>query len=209
MTGSDGSPAVSAVLLDRDGVIVEPVPDPLTGACESPLHPGDVRLVEGATDAITILRTLHVPLLVVSNQPAAAKGTVDLAELRAVHERAVDLLAAAGVGVDGWEYCYHHPAGTDPDLTGRCECRKPEPGMLRRALRGRGVSADRAWMVGDADTDVMAGAALGTRTALLEHPLTSHRRSAKRRSSSSPEPDVRASSLLEFARFLSACGANR
>jgi D-glycero-D-manno-heptose 1,7-bisphosphate phosphatase len=197
-----GAPPVSTgstvILLDRDGVITEPVPDPLTGTHESPLHPRDVRLVAGAARALAALTRCGHTLIVASNQPAAAKGIVPLSELTAVHERTVELLAAEGVELDGWEYCFHHPDGKLPELTGACDCRKPNDGMLRRALAAIGADPARAWMVGDSDSDVQAGASAGTRTALVAHPDTQHRRKA----SSRPSPDLRITNLLQFAELV-------
>jgi D-glycero-D-manno-heptose 1,7-bisphosphate phosphatase len=189
---------VEAILLDRDSVINQPVLDPRTGTYESPLSASDVRLVPGAATALVALREAGVRLIVASNQPAAAKGTVPLHVLEAVHARTVELLARDGVTLDRWEYCYHHPAGVLPELTGSCDCRKPRPGLLLRALRAADIAPERAWMVGDAFTDVAAGRAAGTRTALIEHPLTAHRRRSD--SGAVLEPDVSIPDLLEFVQ---------
>jgi D-glycero-D-manno-heptose 1,7-bisphosphate phosphatase len=182
-----------AVLLDRDGIITEPVLDPLTGTYESPLDAGDVHLVDDAVDAMRSLLRRDLKLLVVSNQPAAAKGIVSMAQLQAVHERTVELLAQQGIAVDGWHYCHHHPAGVVDALSGACECRKPGPGLLLSALRQCGTEPSQAWMVGDSDSDVAAGRAAGTRTVLVTHPLTAHRRGLD-----TPAPDLTVSNLLEF-----------
>jgi D-glycero-D-manno-heptose 1,7-bisphosphate phosphatase len=183
------------VLLDRDGVITEPVPDPHTGTPESPLRAEDLRLVPGAAQAARMLVERGIPVAVVSNQPAAAKGLITVDELRAIHDRTVELLAAEGVTLDGWEYCLHHPDGVVPELTAECDCRKPAPGLLLRALDSLGVQAADAWIVGDADRDIVAGKRAGVRTALVEHPGSVHRRNGE-------QPDVRAANLLEFARWL-------
>ena len=67
---------------------------------------------------------------------------------------------------------------TVPELAGPCDCRKPAPGML---LRGRaselGLDLAASWIVGDSDADVEAGRRAGTRTVLVEHPGSAHRRS--------------------------------
>jgi D-glycero-D-manno-heptose 1,7-bisphosphate phosphatase len=188
------------ILLDRDGVITEPVLDPNTGTHESPLHPADVRLVAGAAQALAALKRCGHTLIVASNQPAAAKGTVPMDELTAVHERTVELLAAEDIELDGWEYCFHHPEGKLPELTGACDCRKPKDGMLRRALAATGADPGQAWMVGDSDSDIQAGASAGTRTALVAHPSTEHRRGTQPK----PAPDLQISNLLQFAELVCA-----
>lgn len=188
MTAAPALPRV--VILDRDGVLNDPVVDPVDGRPESPLHAADVRLAAGAVEGCRLLLEGGWTLAVASNQPAAAKGKTTLAELRAVHERVVELLAEGGVEIGVWRYCHHHPQATDPALRADCACRKPRPGMLVSILEELGVGADAAWMVGDSDADAGAAAALGMRFALVEHPGSVHRRT------SGDAPLVRACDLL-------------
>ncbi|HWI73950.1 MAG TPA: HAD-IIIA family hydrolase [Baekduia sp.] len=166
----------AAVFLDRDGVINDPVLDPVDGRPESPLRAADVALAAGAVDGLRTLAATGLPLIVVSNQPAAAKGKATAADLRAVHERVVALLAAEGVAIGDWRYCFDHPEAIDPARRD-CACRKPRPGLLRDAARDHGLDLARCWIVGDTDADVGAGRAVGAATILVEHPGTAHRRS--------------------------------
>ena len=159
----------AAVFVDRDGVINEPVWDTRTQSFESPYRPEDVALVPGAAEGLARLAAFR--LVLVSNQPSAAKGQTTLAALAAVHERVAELLRTAGVELDGAYYCHHHP-----DFTGPCECRKPAPGLLRDAAAELDLDLEASWMVGDADTDVTAAHAAGARAVLVEHPRTAHRR---------------------------------
>jgi D-glycero-D-manno-heptose 1,7-bisphosphate phosphatase len=159
---------VKAVFVDRDGVINEPVWDARTDSFESPYRPDDVALVPGAADALARLRDAGYLLVLVSNQPAAAKGTATRAALDAVHERVVDALR---IELDGVYYCYHHP-----DFTGPCACRKPAPGLLLRAAEDLDLELSESWMIGDADTDVAAARAAGALAVLVAHPRTGHRR---------------------------------
>src|SRR6266511_2620647 len=70
------SSGTSAVFLDRDGVINKGVMDEQVGDYESPFHPEDVKLEDRAVEGLRTLEELGWPLIVVSNQPAAAKGIV-------------------------------------------------------------------------------------------------------------------------------------
>ena len=179
----------AAVFVDRDGVINEPVWDQRTQSYESPYRPEDVALVPGAAQALADLTAFQ--LVLVSNQPSAAKGQTTLAQLDAVHERVAELLRTAGVELDGVYYCHHHP-----DFTGPCDCRKPAPGLLLDAAAALDLDLAASWMVGDADTDVTAAHAAGAKAVLVEHPHTAHRR----RGAVTPEhtaPDLaRAAALI-------------
>jgi D-glycero-D-manno-heptose 1,7-bisphosphate phosphatase len=161
-----------AAFVDRDGVINEPVWDERTRSYESPYRPEDVALVPGAAAGLVLLQAAGLKLVVVSNQPAVAKGQVTLADLDAVHERVADALRSEGVELDGAYYCHHHP-----DFTGPCDCRKPAPGLLLQAAAELGLELDASWMIGDADSDVTAAHAAGARAVLVAHPRTAHRRS--------------------------------
>jgi D-glycero-D-manno-heptose 1,7-bisphosphate phosphatase len=171
-----GSPAV---FLDRDGVLNELVPDPPSGAWESPLQVEDVRLLPGAAEAARELVGAGFALVCVSNQPAAAKGKVTVERLGAVHARVIELLAQAGVRLQASRLCLHHPDGVVLELSGPCACRKPAPGMLLDAARALELDLGACWMVGDTDADVAAGQAAGCRTVLIEHPYSIRKRSGK------------------------------
>jgi D-glycero-D-manno-heptose 1,7-bisphosphate phosphatase len=158
-----------AVFLDRDGVINEPSWDRTDRRHESPIYARDVALAEGAVEALRALAAVDYLTIVASNQPAAAKGKATLGDLRAVHERVVELLAAAGIELDDWRYCLHHPDAVDPALQGACDCRKPAPGLLLAAAAKHDLDLRASWMVGDSDR-------AGCRTVLVEHALSHHRR---------------------------------
>jgi D-glycero-D-manno-heptose 1,7-bisphosphate phosphatase len=165
-----------AVFIDRDGVINKGVMDEELGEYESPYHAADVELEDRAVEGLRVLRGLGWPLIVVSNQPAAAKGTVSLAELWEVHECVVSLLAQERVALDDWRYCFHHPRGKVPQLSGPCPCRKPLPGLLLAAASKHDIDLEGSWTIGDTDTDIGAGRAAETRTVLVENPRSEHKR---------------------------------
>jgi D-glycero-D-manno-heptose 1,7-bisphosphate phosphatase len=166
-----------AIFLDRDGVLNELVLDPDSGGGESPLRVADVRLIPGAAVAVSLLRAHGYALVCVTNQPAAAKVKASVSELQAIQRRVGDLLAAQGAQLDGWRMCLHHPEGVVSELSGRCDCRKPAPGMLLDAASELGLDLSRSWLFGDTEADMLAGRAAGCRSALIEHPSSTHKRS--------------------------------
>jgi D-glycero-D-manno-heptose 1,7-bisphosphate phosphatase len=178
-----------AAFLDRDGVLNALVRDPETGRFESPLDPGEVRLLPGSAAAALQLADAGFALIGASNQPAAAKGTISLDQLLAVQDRVLELLGAQGVRFDGFYLCLHHPEGVVAELKGSCECRKPAPGMLLEAAADLDLDLASSWMIGDTDTDIGAGRAAGCRVALIEHPDSAHKRGGN------GEPDLTAADL--------------
>jgi D-glycero-D-manno-heptose 1,7-bisphosphate phosphatase len=185
--------ARSAVFLDRDGVLNELTMDPRSGRSESPLCPEDVRLLPGIAKGVRRLREAGYLLIGVTNQPAAAKGTVSEDEILAVHAQVVSLLAKAGIVLDAWRLCLHHPEGTIGGLGRACDCRKPAPGMLFDAAQALAVDLRTSWMIGDTDADIEAGRAAGCRTILVEHLASAHKRAG------TSTPDQTASDLASAA----------
>ncbi|HTU77309.1 MAG TPA: HAD-IIIA family hydrolase [Solirubrobacteraceae bacterium] len=165
-----------AAFLDRDGVLNELVAHPISGAPESPLTVEDVRLVPGAAAAAARVALAGFVLVCVSNQPAAAKGRVSIAQLLAVHKRVIALLAREGVSFADSRLCLHHEQALVPELTGPCACRKPAPGMLLDAAAALGLDLAGSWMVGDTDADIAAGRAAGCKTLLIANPASAHKR---------------------------------
>jgi D-glycero-D-manno-heptose 1,7-bisphosphate phosphatase len=197
LPGTSANRHIRAVFLDRDGVLNDPVLDPVDGRPESPLRAADVVLAEGAVEGCRMLREAGFSLLVASNQPAAAKGKATREDLAAVHDRVVSLLTASGVTIDGWRYCLHHPEATVPELRGDpCDCRKPAPGMLLDLAQEHAVDLSASWMVGDSDGDIGAGLAAGCSTVLIEHPGSAHRRTGN------PAPAALARNLSRAAAFI-------
>lgn len=156
-----------AVFVDRDGIINELRPDPETGEPEGPLAVVDVKLIPGAARFIKEFANAGFLVVGVTNQPAAAKGKISLAEQEAIHAQVIDLLAKEDVELTSWQICPHHPDGVLPGLNVICDCRKPKSGMLYKAARELQIGLERSWMIGDSDSDIEAGAGAGTRTVLV------------------------------------------
>jgi D-glycero-D-manno-heptose 1,7-bisphosphate phosphatase len=200
LTASTGR---TALFLDRDGVLNEPVWDERSGTMESPLKPSDVILAAGAAIAVRRATDAGLPVIVVSNQPSAAKGIVAEPTIRTVHARVVDLLAAEGAVIDRSYLCLHHPHGVVASLTQVCDCRKPAPRMLLQAAADLDLELSRCWMIGDTDADL--GAARRASLAgvvIVENPLSAHRRTTLSDSADALTSTITAAMDLVLERIL-------
>ncbi|WSX86318.1 HAD-IIIA family hydrolase [Micromonospora sp. NBC_00898] len=142
-----------AVLLDRDGTLVEDVP--YNG------DPEKVRPVPGAREALDRLRAAGLRLAVVTNQSGLARGMFTADQLRRVNARVEELLGP----FDTWQVCPHGERDG-------CACRKPAPGLVRAAARALGTSPTRCVMVGDIGADMDAAAAAGAAGIMVPTPAT-------------------------------------
>ena len=143
----------AAVLFDRDGTLVEDVP--YNG------DPERVVIRPQARAAIDRLRATGIRVGVVSNQSGVSRGLITLQQVDAVNRRIAELLGP----VDTWAVCAHGPDEG-------CDCRKPAPGLVRRAAAELGVRPEQCVVVGDIGSDIQAAQAAGARAILVPTPQT-------------------------------------
>ena len=145
-----GAQGDRAVFLDRDGVLV--VPEFRDGRSFAPRRIADFRLYKEAAPCLERMKTAGFRLVVVTNQPDVGNGLVERAVIEEMHHR-----LATALPVDAIEVCYHAP-------TDNCDCRKPKPGMLRRAAGRLGLDCARSIMIGDRGVITAAVPAIGCRS---------------------------------------------
>jgi histidinol-phosphate phosphatase family protein len=151
--------ARGAVFLDRDGTLIRDV--------HFLARPEQVELLPGAADALRRINERGVPAIVATNQSGIARGYLTLDDYDRVRARMEELLAAHGARVDATYVCPHHP-----DVDGACECRKPAPGMYRRAAADHRLDLARSAYVGDRWRDVAPALALGGLGILVPSTIT-------------------------------------
>lgn len=171
------TPSSAAVFVDRDGTLNELVYDEVHGILDSPRKPDQVVLVPGAGAFLQGVRDLGYRIVIVTNQPGIAKGTLSVEDLNAVNDRLAALLERDGGAWDDLLYSPFHPDGgpwARPEFVKQSDCRKPGAGMLRRAAEAYRLDLAQSWMVGDGLVDVQAGRTAGCRTILLAKVKVSH-----------------------------------
>lgn len=159
-----------AVFIDRDGTLNEMVYDETHGLMDSPRRADQVTMISGAGVFLREVRKLGYLVLVVTNQPGLAKGTLTPERLCEVEKELSRQLAVEGGAWDDMFVCPHHPCGAKggvETLTRVCACRKPESGLLLEAAKKHHVDLSASWMMGDGLNDIEAGQAIGVRTILV------------------------------------------
>ncbi|HEY3788551.1 MAG TPA: D-glycero-beta-D-manno-heptose 1,7-bisphosphate 7-phosphatase, partial [Urbifossiella sp.] len=148
-----------AIFLDRDGVVIDDV--------HHLASPDQVRLIPGSADAIAALNRSGWPVVIVTNQSGVARGLFTADGVHDVHRHLSDQLAGYGAKIEAYYFCPHYPTAEVPAYRVDCSCRKPRPGMLQQAAKELGLDLSRSWMIGDRETDLQAGAAVGASTILV------------------------------------------
>ncbi|NLI81847.1 MAG: HAD family hydrolase [Deltaproteobacteria bacterium] len=142
------------VFLDRDGVINEDRPDYIK-------HWEEVRFYPDALEALRRLNEMDVQVILISNQSGLNRGIIGSEAFRDIHRRMVRHIRDCGGDVLAAFYCPHMPHE-------HCRCRKPAPGMIRKASGIFGIPLENTFMIGDRWTDVEAAENAGCRAILLD-----------------------------------------
>jgi D-glycero-D-manno-heptose 1,7-bisphosphate phosphatase len=144
-----------AVFLDRDGTLIG---TNVVDGRPIPFHDAaDVRLLDGVLEGCGRLRAAGYYLVMVTNQPDIARGSIPASMVETANAGIVGRL-----DLDLAVTCPHDDAD-------ECDCRKPKPGLLQRGATSLGVDLDRSsFMVGDRWRDVDAGHNAGVTTVLIE-----------------------------------------
>ncbi|MEU2554420.1 HAD-IIIA family hydrolase [Streptomyces sp. NPDC013313] len=166
---STARPPLGAVLFDRDGTLVADVP--YNG------DPDRVRPLPGAAEAVALARGAGLATAVISNQSGIGRGLLTAEQVRAVNERADELLG----GLGAWIFCPHAPEAG-------CACRKPRPGLVLAAAARLRVRPDRCLVIGDIAADLLAARAAGARGVLVPNAATAP--AEVRRFAAQSAPDV-------------------
>ena len=149
----------AAVFLDRDGTINEEV-----GYLD---RLEKLRLVPGAAEAIRLINRSGMKAVVVTNQSGVARGFFTEAFVDEVHSHLREMLQEEGASLDGFYFCPHHPTEGRGRYLRSCNCRKPSPGLLLRAIEELSLEPERSYMVGDTLKDIEAASRIGARGILV------------------------------------------
>lgn len=153
-----------ALLLDRDGVLVEEK--------HYLSHPDDVVLSPGAIELLRFAHIKAIPVCVITNQSGLDRGLFDASAFEAVSDRIDELLNDAGTKIDITLACPFHPDFTGDYSSDHAHFRKPGPGMFELLSSDYKIALMRSLMVGDNVSDIAAAKAAGVPRAI--HVITGH-----------------------------------
>lgn len=148
-----------AAFLDRDGVLN--VDHGYT------FRPDALALTPTAAEGVRLLNEAGYLVIVVTNQSGVARGLYGTAEVEAFHAAMQAALAEHGAHVDAFYYCAYHPDGTVAEFAREHEDRKPDAGMILRAMHDWPVDRRGSFMIGDKDSDAAAAAKAGIPSRLI------------------------------------------
>jgi histidinol-phosphate phosphatase family protein len=166
-----------AAFLDRDGVLIDD-----TGFIGDP---DDVQILPDVPIALRRLADAGYARIVVSNQSGVSRGYFSVQDVDRVNGALAGMLAGDGARIDAFYVCPHYDEG--------CDCRKPAPGLIRKAVEEHGLTLEGSAMIGDRGSDIALAHAVGI-PGILVH--------SSRYPYNGPEPDVRVATLLDAVEWI-------
>ncbi|MEQ1885781.1 MAG: HAD-IIIA family hydrolase [Bryobacteraceae bacterium] len=134
------------VLVDRDGTLVK----------DATFDPAKIELLDGVIEGLAKLQQSGFLICIVSNQQGIGLGYFGYRDFIDGNRKLLRELGAQGIGIRRIYFCPH-------SLGEPCDCRKPAPGLILRALRDQNVDAQQASVIGDSSADMEAANTAGVR----------------------------------------------
>jgi len=141
------------IILDRDGVIN-------LDSDQFIKNPAEWQPIPGSLEAIARLNQADYRVVVATNQSGIGRGLFDMPTLNAIHDKMHKACALVGARIDAVFFCPH----TAED---RCDCRKPNPGMLEEIAARYNTNLAGVPVVGDSLRDLQSAAVLGASPCLV------------------------------------------
>ena len=134
-----------AVFLDRDGVLIHEV-NYLSDLKQ-------IKIFQDVSEGLNKLKAAGFQLIMITNQSGVARGYFTEDFVLEVFEKINSLLEEDHVQLDKIYYCPHHISG-QPPYNISCQCRKPAPGMIKKAQSENSIDLSRSFMIGDKVSDI-------------------------------------------------------
>jgi D-glycero-D-manno-heptose 1,7-bisphosphate phosphatase len=146
------------IFLDRDGVINK---DP-GGWTEHDYVTRweDFHFIPGSLEALKMLNSKGIDVIVISNQAGVGKGYFTQGQLDEVNEKMLKAIDEFGGHIKKVYYCIHKKEDN-------CACRKPKAGLLEEAIKKYRVDISNAYFIGDSYRDIFAGKSVGIKTIFV------------------------------------------
>lgn len=143
-----------AVFLDRDGVINKQRNDYVKNTDE-------FELLDGVENYLKLLTDNKFKLIIITNQSMIGRGLSTEENLIAIHNKMQDTFKRTNFEIDKIYYCPHSPSYG-------CGCRKPGLDLFRKAIEEFDIDIKNSWLIGDCESDIMAGKKIGCKTILIK-----------------------------------------
>ena len=149
------TPPNRALFLDRDGVLNKAIiknrkPYP-------PTKIEELEIISGVQEGLELLKHSGFKLIVITNQPDVARGTLSKEKVDEINNT-----ISQNLNIDEIISCFH-------DDSDNCECRKPKPGMILQAVKKWNIDLTLSYLIGDRWRDIQTAKNIGLNSILIKY----------------------------------------
>ena len=141
-----------AIFLDRDGVLNKPIIK--NGKSYAPIKINDFKLYPKVVDICKKIKKNYL-LIVITNQPDVGKKKIKYSDLKIMHKKLFDKILYDDIFVS-------------TSVSNKSWYKKPNPGMLIKAVKKYNIDIKKSFLVGDRWKDIMAADKIGCRSIFID-----------------------------------------
>jgi D-glycero-D-manno-heptose 1,7-bisphosphate phosphatase len=144
-----------AFFFDRDGVLIKNY-----GYL---INSNKIKWLKGAIEAIKFLNKKKIKVIIVTNQSGVARGFFSIYELRKFHNNFMLKLGERKAYINKLYFCPFYKMAKILEYKKDSFDRKPNPGMILKALKKFKIKKNNSFMIGDSKSDYLASKKAGIR----------------------------------------------
>jgi len=148
-----------ALFLDRDGIINKDI--------KYLYRIEDFEFIEGIFELCHYFQSRRYKLFVITNQAGIGRGYYSEDDFAKLSQWMIKQFNNQEIEIEEVLYCLHHPTEAKGEYLQDCSCRKPKPGMLLEAQKRHAMSLKNSILIGDKQSDIVAGIRAGIETNIL------------------------------------------
>ena len=142
---------VKVAFLDRDGVInSKKINDGYIGKIN------DFKWIPGAKKTIKYLKLNDFKVVIATNQSGIARGFYSEEDIKRLHNEINSQLKMINCKIHDFFYCPYHPRYGNKKYKKNSYLRKPNPGMILKAVKKWNIDLSKSLMIGDKKIDKIA-----------------------------------------------------
>jgi len=142
------------LFLDRDGVINEKREDYVKSVNE-------FKFLPNILDALKTINDLGISIIIITNQSIINRKIISENQLKEIHDYMLKIIEKNSCKITKIYHCPHHPDE-------KCNCRKPNPGMIEQAVKDFKIDLSNALLIGDSNSDIEAANKMKIKSIKIE-----------------------------------------
>ena len=138
------------IFLDRDGVINKKRSDYVKNTNE-------LEFITNIFKGIKQFNDLGFTIIIITNQSVINRKIISEEQLKKIHNYMLKIMKKNACNITKIYYCPHRP-------NEKCNCRKPNTGMIEKAIKDFKIEISNSILIGDSKSDIEAATKMGIKS---------------------------------------------